>query len=140
MLSWVYLVMMEGEFLKDKKRSKQSHFVLRSNQTTHMQCKSTSGYRQREAALRVAPFLSQEDTVLALVESHWSVLDRHWEGGLMLDQGGMVSGNRKFIISQVEGEHSTGVCRRPCAEQMPHICVLLENKGGHWQCVWQQKK
>lgn len=135
--------MMEAGFLKDEIRS--SHILcqmkLWPNHTHTVQpwiC--TSGYSQREAVLRVAPFPSQEDTVLALVQSHWSVLDRHWEGGLMTDWSGTVSGNRKFIISQVEGEHSTGVCRRPRAEQMPHVCLLLENKGGHWQCIWQQIK
>lgn len=83
--------------------------------------------------LRVDPFLSQEDIVPALVQSHWRVLDRHWEGGLMVDRAGMVSGNREFIISQVEGEHSTGVSRRPSAEQMPHVRLLLEDKGGDGQ-------
>ncbi|TNN83690.1 hypothetical protein EYF80_006208 [Liparis tanakae] len=76
-----------------------------------------------------------EDIVLALVQSHWGVLDRHWDGDMMVDHDGMLSGDRKFIISQVEGEHSAGVSGRPCAEQMPHVGLLLEDQGGNWQRV-----
>lgn len=75
----------------------------------------TFGYSQREAVHRVAPFPSQEDTVLALVQDNWSVLYWYGEGGLMIDRSGMVSSNRKLIISQVEGKNSTRKCRRPCA-------------------------
>ena len=63
----------------------------------------------------------------------------------MAERGGVVSGNRQFIISQVEGEHSSGVGRRPCAEQMPHVRLLLEAEGrnwqrGNWRRVWQPTK
>ena len=53
----------------------------------------------------------------------------------MVDQGGFVSVNRKFIISHVEGERSTGVRSRAYAEQMPHSRLLLEDEGGNRQRI-----
>lgn len=58
----------------------------------------------------------------------------------MVDQGGFVSVNKKFIISHVEGERSTGVRSRACAEQMPHSRLLLEDEGGNRQRIWNQTK
>lgn len=58
----------------------------------------------------------------------------------MVDHGGVVSGNRMFMISQVEGEHGAGVRGRPRAEQVPHVRLLLEDKGGNWQPIWQPTK
>lgn len=101
-------------------------------------CISTSGYSQREAVFWVAPLPSQEDAVLALVQSHRSVLDRHWERGLMFDYFCMASGNRVFVTHQVEGKHSAGVGGGPRADQMPHLCLLLENEGRYRQHIWPQ--
>ena len=75
----------------------------------------TFSYSQREAVHRVSPFLSQENTVLAQVQGNWGVLYWYGEGGLMIDRSGIVSSNRKLIISQVEGKNSTRKCRGPCA-------------------------
>lgn len=58
----------------------------------------------------------------------------------MIEHGGMLSGNGKLTISQVEGERCTGVCRGPCAQETPHLYLLLEDKGGRWQNDWQQTR
>lgn len=58
----------------------------------------------------------------------------------MMDHAGTVSDNRKLNINQVKGKNCTGVCRRSCAQYVPHICVLLEDKSGCGHRVCQYAK
>lgn len=58
----------------------------------------------------------------------------------MLDGVGPAGIDRMFTVLQVERERGTGVRRRAGAEQIPHICLLLEDKGGHREHIWEDEQ
>lgn len=100
---------------------------------------STFCYRHWDASFWIAPHAAQQDAVLALVQSHWGVLDREGERRLMLGYLSPLGGNRSFTVCQEEGERGTRVGSRPGAEQVPHICLLLKNEVGHRQIAWKKQ-
>lgn len=56
----------------------------------------------------------------------------------MVDPVSAVRGNGKLVGAQVQRENSTGVRRRPCAQQAPHLFLPLEDERRRGQQVWKQ--